>query len=273
VEGERERERMNTTAIPWTDASWNPVTGCTKVSAACQHCYAEAISKRFGRSFDVTLHPERLEQPLRVKKPQKIFTVSMGDLFHEDVSDSFIEQVFGVMSMTPHHTYQVLTKRPERMIEWFKGKRHESVAAAVCAWGPDFMSMGKRTSLRVVEQIGPGWPWPLPNVWLGVTAEDRQRWDERVSVLKQIPAAVRFVSYEPALGPLGDVDLSGLHWVICGCESGPRRRPMDTHWVRSLRDQCVAASVPFFYKQGPQGWKDVVECPELDGRQWTEFPR
>jgi protein gp37 len=238
---------MGKTKIEWTDQTWNPVTGCTKISEGCAHCYAERMSKRLaGRcgypeashNFDVTLHPDRLDEPLHWRKPRRVFVVSMGDLFHEDIPDSFILEVFRVMGRqnTRQHTFQVLTKRPGRMKEWI--------------------------SEYIVDRDGK--PDPFPNIWLGVTAENQERANERIPTLLQIPAAVRFVSVEPMLGP---VDLSEwinpqgatarddparyslLDWVICGGESGPDARPMHPDWARSLRDQCQMAGVPFFMKQ------------------------
>lgn len=217
-------------------ATWNPVTGCSKVSQGCKNCYAEGIAKRFwgDRKFtDVQCHPERLEQPLKRKKPTTYFVNSMSDLFHPDVPFEFIDMVFDVMEVSVQHTFQILTKRPKRMFEYCEGYRN------------------------------PG----FPNVWLGVSVEDQGTADERVPVLLECPAAVRFVSYEPALGP---VDFSKiprpqhfhqqplgwdswwptqLHWIICGGESGPGARPLHPDWARGVRDQCQAAGVPFFMKQ------------------------
>ena len=220
---------MANTKIEWTEKSWNPVTGCTKISPGCQNCYAERMSKRLrGRCgydaenpFKVTLHPNRLEEPLRCSKPSTIFVCSMGDLFHPEVPFAYIERVFNIMLHAPQHTFLVLTKRPR---------------TAKMFLDPNLRS-------DVFKH------WPLPNVWLGVTAENRPMWYERVPILKQIEAAKRFVSCEPDLGPLGEVDLIGLDWIICGGETGPNARPMHPDWARSLRDQCQEAGVPFFFKQ------------------------
>ena len=235
-------------AIEWTEATWNPVTGCTQISPGCANCYAKRFAERFRgvpghpyeRGFEVMERPERLEQPLRWKRPRTIFVNSMSDLFHEEVAGDFVASVFGVMERAGWHTFQVLTKRPER-------------AAA----------------------LAPSLPWP-PNVWLGVSVEN-QRWTTRVDALRAIPAAVRFLSCEPLLGPL-DLDLEGIGWVIAGGESGPRSRPMDIAWARSVRDQCLASGVPFFFKQwgehGPDGLREGKKRAGrlLDGRTWDEAP-
>lgn len=301
--------------IEWTDATWNPVTGCSKVSDGCKNCYAERLAHRFGwttkpwtaanATENVILNLDRLEQPLRWKKPRRIFVNSMSDLFHEQVPDWFIRKVFQVMAEANWHIFQVLTKRPKRMKEMIE--RLE----------PEFDGMvfnGTKVS------------WPLPNVWLGVSVENQKAADERIPLLLQTPAAVRFLSCEPLLGP---VDLSGfkpfdgecfcqesidgckprlakgcpetaIDWVIVGGESGPGARPMHPDWVRSIRDQCQEAGVPFFFKQWgswfplgqkSNGWNGISkhrndEWPFqpmyrigkqlagrlLDGREWNEMP-
>ena len=258
-------------AIEWTDATWNPVTGCTKVSPGCDHCYAETFAERFRgvpghhfeRGFDVTLRPERLDQPLRWRRPRRIFVNSMSDLFHDDVPDSFIATVFDVMRSAPQHTFQVLTKRHGRM----------------------------RSLLRKWTPITgtPPWvftgPWPLPNVWLGVSVEDQHWADIRIPALLQTPAAIRWISAEPLLGPVTfrwaswepvrDRDhldgLRRLDWVVVGGESGRGARPMDPEWARSLRDQCQQAGVPFLFKQWG-GTNKKATGRELDGRTWDEYP-
>lgn len=237
---------MGNTRIEWTKKTWNPVTGCTKISPGCQNCYAERMSKRLrGRCgypvedpFRVTLHPERLEEPLRWRKPSMIFVCSMGDLFHEDVPFDYIDRVFKRINGSPQHDFLILTKRPERMREYFA--RSMKFPCAAC--------QGTGCSY-CLDHGYQNWEMkPYSNVWLGVTAENRPMWDERVNILKQLAAAKRFVSYEPALGSLGEVDLSGLDWVICGGETGPDARPVHPDWVRGLRDQCQSAGVPFFFK-------------------------
>jgi protein gp37 len=275
--------------IEWTDASWNPVTGCTKVSPGCDHCYAETFAERwrgtpghhFERGFDVTPRPERLEQPFNWVKPRRIFVNSMSDLFHEAVPDEFIAQVFATMVQSDRHTFQVLTKRHGRMRSLLTGDR-----------------LWKDVEDIVQAQIR----WPLPNVWLGVSVED-QRWaDIRIPALLDTPAAVRFLSCEPLLGPVklpfieeydgctcgvGPAGYYGmhergcgtepgpawgnLHWVIAGGESGPGARPMRPSWVRSLRDQCQEAGVPFFFKQWG-GRTPKAGGRLLDGVLWDEMP-
>lgn len=270
------------TKIEWATDTWNPITGCTKISEACQNCYAERMSKRLagrcgypeGEPFRVTLHPDKLDQPMKWKKPRMIFVCSMGDLFHEDVPFEFIASVFGVMANSSQNTYMVLTKRPQRMKEFFDWL---SLSAAI------YYARDHRTVpydddrinvfiMKIASEYGINLDfmrkWPLFNVWLGVTAENQEQADKRIPILLQIPAAVRFVSVEPMLGP---VDIDGylgfngprrmgdgltyywvapkLDWVICGGETGPGARPMHPDWVRSLRDQCQAARVPFFFKQ------------------------
>lgn len=274
---------MRKTEIEWTEATWNPVTGCTKVSQGCKNCYAERMSKRLaGRygypadePFRVTLHLNRLEEPLRVRKPTTFFVCSMSDLFHKDVPTEFIDEVFAVMAMCPQHTFQVLTKRPERMQQYFRDIGGTTRRDWV------FSAAG-----RLLNKVRlPGFDWPLPNVWLGTSVENQEEADKRIPFLLQCPAKVRFLSCEPLLGPLllarhcrgarweyvGGSHPSvctecgrnprehlrhDIHWVITGGESGPGARPMHPDWVRSLRDQCQAAGVPFFFKQLGQ----VEEC-------------
>jgi len=241
---------MQRTKIEWAEYTWNPVTGCTKVSPGCAHCYAERMHERFLGPFNkVKMHSERLEEPLRVRKPSKIFVCSMGDLFHESVSDKFIAQVFNVMaSRTANcgkrhqheeecwsgdfHTYMVLTKRPERMKQVMD----------------DMPEIAERylhheDTLNIAD-------WPLSNIWLGVSAENQHLADKRIPDLLETPATIRWLSAEPLLGP---IDLSpwlvGLYWVVVGGETGPGARPMNPDWARSIRDQCQAAGVPFFMKQ------------------------
>jgi protein gp37 len=279
--------------IEWTDATWNPVTGCTKVSQGCKNCYAEALFSRPypGRKFtDVRIHPERLDWPLRwggspqakaEGRPSRIFVNSMSDLFHENVEPAFIDKAFAVMALADQHMFQILTKRPERMEAYFNGVRREGM--------PEYMSAEARIA-RVAETLADmrgektesaNWEMfleqPYHNVWIGVSVEDQKTANERIPLLLQTPAAVRWVSYEPALGPLdlhtipdghgGYYDLaysegpghfSGmgmrigdakLDWIVAGGESGPRARPPHPDWFRSCRDQCQAAGVPFFFKQ------------------------
>lgn len=239
--------------IEWTDATWNPTTGCTKVSPGCDHCYAEKITERFhgpGSFATVALHPDRLDKPLHWRKPRLVFVNSMSDLFHDSVPDEFIARVFAVMALTPQHTYQILTKRHGRMRSLLRS--------------PDFRAMvadqvGVSDAIYSRELVG----WSLPNVWCGVSVENQQWADIRIPALLDTPAAVRFLSCEPLLGP---VDLSGgmaydpldgIGWVIVGGESGPGARPMHPNWARSLRDQCQDARVPFLFKQrGEWTWNE-----------------
>lgn len=249
----------DSTKIEWTDATWNPVTGCTKVSQGCKHCYAERDWARMvhlpayqGRAFtDVECHPERLYQPIRWKKPRRIFVNSMSDLFYQGVPDEFIAQVFAVMAATPEHTYHVLTKRPERMLALLDDSGFSDLV-------DDLMHIHTHSDAD----------WPLPNVWLGVSVEDQATADERIPLLLRTPAVVRWISAEPLLGPVhvglylsrsnmpglrmmpGFRDsLPGIDWVVAGGESGPKARPSHPDWFRSLRDQCKAAGVPFLFKQ------------------------
>ncbi len=210
---------MQRSPIEWTEATWNPVTGCTQISPGCAHCYAKTFAERFRgvpghpyeRGFDLQLRPERLTQPLRWKKPRTIFVNSMSDLFHPDVPDDYIQEVFEVMRLADHHRFQVLTKRSARLA---------AMADAL--------------------------PWPR-NIWMGVSVEN-QRFTDRIDDLRQVPAAVRFLSCEPLLGTL-QLDLEGIGWVIAGGESGPGARPMRPEWAHAVRDQCQQADVPFFFKQ------------------------
>lgn len=229
-------------AIEWTDATWNPVHGCTKLSAGCRHCYAETFSERFRgvaghpfeHGFDLRLLPEKLDLPLRWQRPRMIFVNSMSDLFHEDVSEPFVERVFATMAGAHWHTFQVLTKRSGRL-----------------------------------RTLASGLPWPA-NVWMGVSVE-REDCLGRVADLVAVPAAVRFLSLEPLLGPLADIPLEGIDWVIVGGESGPHARPMDPSWVRDIRHQCERAGVPFFFKQwGGTNKKRAGRL--LDGRTWDGVP-
>jgi len=290
-------------AIEWTDATWNPVSGCTKVSDGCDHCYAERITERFhgkGSFAEVVLHPERLTLPLRWRKPRRVFVNSMSDLFHKDVPDNFIARAFAVMAATPRHTYQILTKRHGRMRALLSDPDGE-FQGAVGEWRYEH----GETDTTVPTPEDPSWGWPLPNVWLGVSVEDQQRADLRIPALLKTPAAVRFLSCEPLLGPIDllgkagvgceetgpaithegvsqrtdygtgveyDCDHQvGVDWVIVGGESGAGARPMHPDWARSLRDQCVSAGVPFHFKQWG-GRTPKSGGRELDGRTWDEFP-
>jgi protein gp37 len=228
--------------IEWTEATWNPVTGCDKISPGCAHCYAERMAKRlqamgqsnYVRGFELTLHESMLGVPLRWKRPRRIFVNSMSDMFHENVPLSFIQAAFTVMRQADWHEYQILTKRSERLLS-----------------------------------LDCHLDWP-PQVWMGVSVENA-RFVRRIDDLRSTGARVKFLSLEPLLGPLPRLDLSGIDWVIVGGESGPRARPMREAWVRDIRDQCAAAGVAFFFKQ----WGGVFKSRtgrELQGRTWDEMP-
>ncbi len=234
-------------AIEWTDATWNPVRGCTKISPGCVHCYAETFAERFRgvpghpyeRGFDLRTVPEKLMEPLRWARPRMIFVNSMSDLFHKDVPDDYICRVAQVMRAANWHTYQVLTKRSERLRDLL------------------------RTKLLDVSS--------LPHIWWGVSVENKKHGLPRVKHLQSAPAAFRFLSVEPLLEDVGQVNLEGINWVIVGGESGPGARPMQKAWVLSLRDQCREAGVPFFFKQWG-GCRKSVAGRELDGLTYDEFP-
>lgn len=311
------------TRIEWADATWNPVAGCTRVSPGCERCYidwappfrvegrhfvdaAGQRSNAIGSSTGVRLHPERLDQPIRWRRPRRIFVCSLADLFHDQVPDAYIARVWAVMALARQHTFQVLTKRPARM-------RALLSSGLFQRWVEEHAST---EAGRIVNC-----PWPLPNVWVGVTAEDQPRADQRVPILMETPAAVRFLSCEPLLGP---VALSRLHaycpthdfaggfctggcpdvripnWVIVGGESGPGARPMHPDWARALRDQCQGLRVPFLFKQWGEWlplearqhldlpsqqreWRSLGDCVtvrvgkraagrELDGHTWDQYP-
>jgi protein gp37 len=313
------------TAIEWSDATWNPVTGCTKISPGCKFCYAERITERWGQDFgEIILHPDRLDQPLHWKKPRRIFVNSMSDLFHEEIPERFIAACLGVMGVARQHDFQILTKRPERMLEIMNRLTLAEcwLAASLILEDGDFEHWRNQSDEKAYQ-------WPFPNVHLGVSCEDQQRADERIPWLLKTPAAVRFVSLEPLLSgidiskylyPLGTIVCErvgneyplqksgwfrGLDWVIVGGESGgplvrrlveqclgcddcergnhpfyisscaktgwlPKAHAIG--WVRSIRDQCVAAGVPFFFKQ----WGGVTPKSGgrmLDGRTWDEYPQ
>jgi len=230
-------------AIEWTDATWNPVTGCTQVSPGCDHCYALTFAERFRgvpghpyeQGFDLKLWPDRLQLPLQWHKPRRIFVNSMSDLFHKDVPDEYIHRVFEVMVKANWHIFQVLTKRSARL-----------------------------------ARLGPTLPW-RPHIWVGVSIET-ERYTWRADHLRNVPAYIRFISAEPLLGPLDHLSLDGIHWLITGGESGHGHRPCDPDWVRNLRDRCVEEGVAFFHKQWG-GHTPKAGGRLLDGRTWDEFPQ
>jgi protein gp37 len=230
------------TKIEWTESTWNPVTGCTKLSEGCRNCYAERMARRlkamgqanYVNGFKVTLHERMLAAPLRWKRPRRIFVNSMSDLFHEEVPLTFIRQIFDVIAQCPQHIFQILTKRSDRLME-----------------------------------DGKSLPWP-ENIWMGVTVESAD-YTFRIDHLRQTRAKTKFLSVEPLLGPIHDLDLNGIHWVIVGGESGPKARAMDPAWVRSVLDRCRVAEVPFFFKQWG-GANKKKTGRQLDGRTWDETP-
>ncbi len=234
---------MANSKIEWTESTWNPLTGCTKISPGCKHCYAERMAKRlqaigldkYRHGFKLAFHPDVLEQPLMLTKPQVIFVNSMSDLFHKDVPLEFIQQIFDVMRRAQWHTFQILTKRAERLVEL-------------------------DSSLN----------WP-ENVWMGVSVENSD-YVYRVQLLCQTGAHIKFLSCEPLLGPLSHLPLKGIHWVIVGGESGPGARPMQREWVVDIRNQCQRAGVPFFFKQWG-GFNKKRTGRTLEGRTWNELPR
>ncbi len=237
-------------SIEWTEHTWNPVSGCTKISPGCKYCYAETMAHRlkamgargYEHEFELTLQPSRLNQPLGRKKPTVYFVNSMSDLFHEAVPDNYVEKVLAIISATPQHTYQVLTKRADRLPEYFAQRKIPA------------------------------------NLWLGVSVEDRQHGLPRIEQLRKVDAVVRFLSVEPLLEDLGDIDFAGIDWVIVGGESGPKARPMDREWVTNLRDQTKRAGAAFFFKQWGTWGVDGIRRHKklngrlLDGRTWDEYP-
>jgi protein gp37 len=335
------------TGIEWADATWNPIIGCSRVSEGCRNCYAEQIAGRFGHGKETVYsgltqivngravwtgqikETKKLLEPLTWKKPKRVFVNSMSDLFHENVTDEQRDRIFAVMALCPQHTFQVLTKRPGRMLEYMGVKAGGIGRPAYCR-AADVRVASESIANHVFGYPYVPIPWPLMNVWLGVSVENQKAADERIPLLLQAPAAVRFLSCEPLLGPLdlgaewlkviakpgwqGEkhypfptlpndqrtklVDL--LDWVICGGESGPGARPMHPEWAQSLRDQCQAAGVPFFFKQwgewlpaGQDGApldcdgeiREVLNCSDdpvrvgkhaagalLDGVEWKQFP-
>ena len=236
--------------IEWTEQTWNPTVGCTKISPGCKHCYAEAMAKRlkamgtpgYENGFALTLLPERFNDPIKRKKPTVYFVNSMSDLFHERVPDAYIDKLFEVIAQTPPHTYQILTKRAARMARYF---RKRSVPT---------------------------------NAWLGVSVEDRKYGVPRIDYLRQVPATIRFLSVEPLLADVGELNLTDIHWVIVGGESGPKARPMKMEWAEAVRAQCQEQGVAFFFKQwggwGADGKKraKAANGRELNGRTWDEMP-
>ena len=234
-------------AIEWTDATWNPVTGCTKISRGCDNCYAERFAERwrgikghpYEQGFDIRLWPSRLDQPERWRKPRMIFVNSMSDLFHKSIDRNFIDQVFDTMEQANWHIYQILTKRSSLMRDYLRSRYGDGTSPA--------------------------------HIWCGVSVEDHFA-SIRVKQLQMAPATIRFLSMEPLIGPVGDIDLDGISWVIVGGESGPRARPMNPDWALEIRDNCVSAGIPFFFKQWG-GATPKTGGRLLEGREWSQVPR
>jgi protein gp37 len=241
---------MKKSKIEWTEETWNPTTGCDKVSSGCKNCYAETMAKRlqaigvkgYENGFKFTLMPERLEQPLKKRKPTKYFVNSMSDLFHEEMPGDFLDEIFKVIEQTPQHIYQVLTKRENKMEEYFATREVSS------------------------------------NVWLGVSVEDKKSGLLRIDKLRNIKAAIKFLSIEPLLEDLGKVNLSGIDWVIVGGESGPKARPMKEEWAINIKEQCDRMEIPFFFKQWGTWGADMVKRNKksngriLQGKVWEAYP-
>ena len=300
-----------TTKIEWVVNSdgtmgetWNPVVGCTRIAKGCVNCYAKTLHDKRHKAYlqgaqlpaqyaepfeKVQLMPERLERPLHWKKPRTIFVNSVSDLFHKDVPFDFVDRVMAVCALAPRHTFIILTKRPERMREYFTEiNQSDNYAEAISR-----MTNWQDTGWMVTDAV-----WPLPNVWLGTSVSTQADADKNIPYLLQTPAAVRWVSYEPALeavdfskwltcwtcGGTGDMGygdcavcggsgyVKGLDWLVCGCESGSSARTFDEAWARSAKEQCQAAGVAYFYKQGRDSAGRVVKTPMLDGEEWRQFP-
>ncbi len=286
----------HTSKIEWTEATWNPWHGCHKVSQGCKNCYMFRDKARYGQDPNVVVRSKTtFYDPLKWTEPRTIFTCSWSDFFIEE-ADAWRDEAFAIMALTPQHTYQVLTKRPERMLDYVK-RGPLSLFGVVDRLAYEHKIAGRMNDWQTDAPIA----WPLPNVWLGVSVEDRETYQKRVPYLALTPAATRFVSMEPLLGPLGDLMLDGVfgdvyQWAIVGGESGPDARPMHPDWTRSIRDQCTAAFVPFFFKQwgeykpyandGRAPNADYMDFDDqrmhrvgkhnagriLDGRTWDEMP-
>jgi protein gp37 len=297
----------NRSAIEWTEVTWNPVTGCDRISPGCDHCYALTLAKRLkamgapkyqrdgdprtsGPGFGVTVHEDVLEEPLGWRTPRVVFVNSMSDIGHARVGRSFAARTWAVMALARRHTFQVLTKRPKRLAVMLSDPdfaaevaRHATDLTSSRSWQRWQLDLGDQRLAAGDSGRGDEWtptrtgrgttwspPWPLPNVWVGTSVEnDDYTW--RADFLRQTPASTRFLSLEPLLGPLPSLDLSGIDWVIAGGESGPDYRPMQLEWARGIRDACLAAAVPFFFKQWG-GRTPKAMGRELDGQLWDEMP-
>jgi protein gp37 len=262
------------TTIEWTDQVWNPSTGCDRISAGCDNCYALTMAKRLkgmrsakyqtdgnpitsGPGFGVAIHPDTLDAPLSWRKPRRVFVNSMSDLFHARVPVEFVGRVWATMRRADRHTFQILTKRPERMAR--------IIGDAFGGGQSLIQALDNEDDAQVLCEV-----WPLPNVLLGTSIESDEHVG-RADHLRKVDAAVRFLSLEPLLGPLPSLNLDGIGWVIAGAESGPGARPMNEQWVRDIKDRCVDLGIPFFYKQDAlNGTK--LPLPELDGQVWAQMP-
>ena len=284
--------------IEWTGDTWPTLAGCSDASPGCARCYAKGqahrmgfnpnakISGRYGGLTvlrdngpqwigEVRTLPEQLAVPIRRKSPRTMFVNSLSDTFHADVPDEFIAAMFGVMAACPQHTFQVLTKRAERMEEWFTRIATHPTLRSPCAMADHAAYLGgirgkDADAINALYRRPPA--WPLPNVHVGVSVENRKHGVPRIDHLRRVPAAVRFLSVEPLLEDIGTIDLTGISWCIAGSESGHRARPMNEDWVRSIRDQCAPAGVPFFYKQRLDAKGRKISLPMLDGVQHAAFP-
>lgn len=282
--------------IEWTDATWNPTRGCSAISPGCANCYAERIAGRFsgpgkpyapyiriGRQGDkrwngrVDLVGRHLHDPLAWVQPKKIFVNSTSDLFHDELTEHEIAAVFGVMGACKRHTFQFLTKREDRLLAWCRWLGdHPSPAYTITQSAYKHLSDAHQSvwSSELLKHEYLELPWPLPNVWAGVSVENRQHGVRRIHTLRHIPARVRFLSFEPLLEDLGPLNLLGIHWAIIGCESGPGARPCELAWVRKIITQCQDQGVRIFLKQlpDPQRKGGAISTPEIDGQRYTEFP-
>lgn len=262
--------------IEWTDATWNPTTGCSRVSKGCDNCYAIRMARRFdglGHGYDGTTRPtddgldwtgtvhlnhERLTNPIGWKNPRRVFVDSMSDLFHPAVPDRFLDKVFAAMVAASHHVYQILTKRPKRAVKYL----NEDTEKLATRWK-------SAAKAELADSINP--KVPPEHVWLGTSVEDSSVL-ERLEILQDARASVKFVSFEPLIGPVDNLDLDGVDWVIVGGESGPNSREMKADWVREIRDECVSADVPFFFKQWGDIQKNQKKGRQVDGQEWNELP-
>jgi protein gp37 len=273
---------VSASSIEWTEVTWNPTTGCDRISPGCDNCYALTLAKRLkamgsakyqndgdprtsGPGFGVSFHDDALMEPLRWRKPHTVFVNSMSDLAHARINDWQIAKVFAVMAVAHRHQFQILTKRPRRLAKLLSRSDFRTIVAQSILFGEDDNG-GDYTGGLLID----GAPWPLPNVWIGTSIESDD-YCSRADALRAIPAAVRFLSVEPLLGPLPGLNLQDIDWVIVGGESGPRHRRLDLDWVRDIRDRCVTERIPFFFKQ-VGGVRPKSGGRLLDGRTWDEMP-